>query len=177
MSEGTVLVNWDEIPDDSVLPTMRANCQLKSWEAPLTTTGRLMYRVGWLIEDPAKYRGMFVNDNFIVGGTDERAEQFDPHSIDARRLKAMFKALKVPLDADLAKCFRAAEQAKCCLYISAPTEKDKAAGFERNRVRNYYALGTQEVGVIDGAARTATPPPAPAAPPPPSGLPQPPPVS
>lgn len=172
-------INWDMVADDGTLPSMRANCVLKSWKADKTSTERLMYRVGWMIEDPEQYRGMFVNDNLIVGSGPDEGEAakmtFDTTQSDSRRMKTMLTALQVHLDSDPEKCLKSAENGKCVVFITEPTQKDLAGGYDRNKVRNYYKLGSVDVGVIDGAAKGPSAPVAmPPAPPPVGGLPRPP---
>ena len=80
----------------------------------------------------------------------------------------MLQAMQVPLNEDVEVCLRSAEQGKVTMYITEPTQKDLQAGYDRNKVRNYYGLGSVDVGLIDGGARA---PSAPAAmPPPPMGV-------
>jgi len=172
-------INWDLVADDGTLPSMRANCVLKNWTKGETAGKRLMYRAGWMIEDPEMFRGMFVNDNMVIGhGPDEddaKKAEPDPNQSDSRRMKTMFDSLQVHRASKLETCFKSAEGGKCTLYITAPTEKDLAGGWDRNKVRNYYKLGSVDVGVIDGAAKGPVAPVAmPPAPPPAGGLPRPP---
>ena len=172
-------VNWNMVADDGTLPSMRATCTMKSWKSDKTSTERLMYRVGWMVEDPEQYRGMFINDNLIVGAgpdSEEAAKMiFDTTQNDSRRMKTMLTALQVHLDSDPEKCLKSAEGGKCVVFITEPTERDVAAGYDRNKVRNYYKLGSVDIGVIDGAAKGPSGPVAmPPAPPPAGGLPRPP---
>jgi hypothetical protein len=164
-----VMVNWNEVADDGTLPSMRANAVLKTWKQDKTSTERLMYRVGWMIEDPEKYRGMFVNDNMICGAgpdaPDEAKMNFDPHQRDSRRLSTMFSALQVQKTENLYKCFKSAEEGKCVVFITEPSQSDITAGYDRNKVRNYFTLGSVDVGLINGDARA--PVATPAMPPPP----------
>ena len=171
------MVDWSVVADDGPLPSMRATCVMKSWKEDKTSTDRLMYRVGWQIEDPEKYRGMFVNDNLIVGaGPDASAEErgkFDTSQQDARRMKTLLTALQVHLDPDERVYLKSAEGGKCVVFIAEPTQRDLDAGYDRNKVKNYYTLGSVEIGELSAGGKT----PAPAAPPmpmPPSGLPRPP---
>ena len=162
-----IKANWDEVVDEGTLPAMRANATLKNWSRATTSTDRLMFRLGWMIDEPKEYRGLFVNDNVIVGGMeDHNRMSFEPTQQDSRRLKSLLNALQVPLNEDVELCLRSAEQGKCTVYIAEPTKSDLAAGYDRNKVRNYYGLGSVEVGLIDGQARA---PSAPAMPPPPTG--------
>ena len=90
---------------------------------------------------------------------------------------ARFLTARRPGDSDLEKCLRSAENGKCVVFIAEPTQKDLAAGYDRNKVRNYYKLGSVDVGVIDGAAKgpvaPVAMPPMPPMPPPAGGLPRP----
>ena len=154
-----VLANWEEVADEGTLPAMRANATLKTWKRDSTSTERLMFRVGWMIDDPASFRGMFVTDNIIVGSMeDPNKMSFDGTQRDSRRLKTMLTALQVPLNNDVEMCLRSAEDGKCTLYISEPSKEDIQAGYDRNKVRNYYTLGSVEVGLIDGQARAPSAP-------------------
>ena len=171
------MVDWSVVADDGTLPSMRATCVMKSWKEDKTSTDRLMYRVGWQIEDPEKYRGMFVNDNMYVGGAKDADEatrmKFDTSQSDARRMKTMFNALQVHLDPDEKVCLKSAEGGKCVVFIAEPTQGEIDSGWDRNKVKNYYTLGSVEIGELGSGGKT----PAPAAPPmpmPPSGLPRPP---
>ena len=164
----SILVNWDEVADEGSLPTMRANATLTRWEGRETSTGRKMLTLGWQIEDPEKFRGMFVNDNVIVGGDGGSGKEleFDPKQQDARRLKGMLEAMGIPLNSDVSLCMKSAEQQKCSMYIVAPSQKDIANGYDREKVRKYHQLGSVEPGVLGdgvgvGVATPATPPPAP----------------
>jgi hypothetical protein len=180
MTEGPVFANWDDVADEGTMPTMRANGKMTSWERRETSTKRLMYRVGWMIDEPEQFRGMFVNDNMIVGSQDDgRKDKFDSTQRDSRRMKAMFTALQVNLDPDVEKCLRTSEGRKAALYITEPTKDEIELGYDRNRVRNYYTLGSVEVGLIEGKtgrpnikAGTAPPPPPPAPPVSSAGLPR-----
>jgi hypothetical protein len=169
-------MKWDEVVSEGTLPTMRANCVYMSWQARETSNGRLMYMVGWMLDDPEAYRGMFVNDLFVVGGLEGSGHESEPDTKarDSRRLRSLFEALQVPLNEDLEVCFRAAEGGKATLYIAEPSQKDIDAGYDRNRVKNYFKLGSVDVGVVDGKATPAKAPMAPPPPPPGGGLPRPP---
>lgn len=172
------MMDWTMVADDGTLPSMRATCVMKSWKEDKTATERLMYRVGWMVEDPEKFRGMFVNDNLIVGAgkhEDEHARMNpDPSQPDSRRMKTMFNALQVNLDNDEKVCLKSAEGGKCVLFIAAPTQQEILDGWDRNKVKNYYTLGSVEVGELGGNAGGPQVVSAPPMPPPPGSLPRPP---
>jgi len=172
-----ILANWDEVADDGALPSMRANAVLSRWEVRLTSTERLMINVGWQIEDPQKYAGMFVNDNLIIGGDagSGKEKSFDASQQDSRRLRGMLEAMSVPLNSDVKLCMKSAEGGKVSMVIAAPSEKDIAAGFDRNRVRKYHQLGSVEPGELASGPRQPVAAPSAPPPPPPPALPQQPP--
>ena len=168
MTNDNVYANWDEVAEDGALPTMRANALLARWEWRETSSGRRMLNIGWQIEEPEKYQGMFQNDNIIVGGDkgSGKEKEFDPKQQDSRRLRGMLESMGIPLNSDVNICMRAAEGKKCSMFISAPSEKDIAAGYDRSRVRKYHQLGAIEPAVLSdvpnvSSASPAAPPPAP----------------
>lgn len=157
MTDQPILANWDEVPDEGALPSMRANATLTRWERRKTGTERLMINIGWQIDDPEKFRGMFQNDNLVVGGDAGSGKElvFDPQQQDSRRLKGLLQALQIPLTEDVEKCLRSAEGMKCAMFIGAPSEKDIAAGYgDRSKVRKYHGLGSIEPGVLEGPGST-----------------------
>ena len=174
------MMDWDKVASDGTLPSMRANCVLKNWSEGQTAEGRLMYRIGWQIEDPEMFKGMFVNDNMYVGGakdTDEAARMAcDPNQSDSRRMKTMFTVLDVHLVSDEKACLKSAEGGKCVVFIAAPSQQEIKDGWDRNKVKNYYKLGSVDVGLLDGGNSSAGAglPAAPPMPLPPSALPRPP---
>lgn len=145
-----VLFPADEIHEEDVLPTMWAEVTLHNTEETMSSTGKLQFRYGVQVLEPSAYRGKFVFDSFTVG-TDDNPNGFVANTMGAQGMKKLFKAagLSAMNNVPVKNLLSQAQGRKFCALISAPSAKDVAAGFTRNRVRNFVPLGEQAPKVLD----------------------------
>lgn len=168
MAEETY-ANWDDVSESGVLPEMRANVTIRDWKKDFSQAGRLQFAVGFMVDEPAQFRGRYVRKTYTVGGREEAdLDKFDPASIDAGHLKSMLSACQISVKGviPVEQLLRTAEGTKLTIHLTEPTQKDKDAGFDwRNNITNYYPLGQYEPEMMGKRAADAARPSAPPMPP------------
>ena len=168
---------WDAIPDSGVLPDGAFQARGESLEVTVTSTGKKMYSMQGIVEQPEEYSGMRFFENFVIGMDDDpmaTQESTWKKSVGARRLKQLLKAASVPVGNSEAQLCAGFAGVMFVVQASQYTEQSgDYAGTVRNRF-NFYPIGGKQIGVSGkpagarGALPTATapstPPPAPPTP-------------
>jgi hypothetical protein len=194
MDQNTNFFDWDGIPDDNVLFGGNYRMRVQEVDDVVTSTGKRMLKVRFVVEEPDMFANMSHFENYVVG-TEENPMGLANGSMGTQQLKKLFKASQVPRSNNIEELLGQLTGAICIIAISRYAEtKKEYAGQLRNKITGYYKVGERETGIteaMEGAARPVqhtmpappampqaarpAPQPAPAyAPPPPSYAPAPP---
>lgn len=162
-------VNWDDVPDSTILPQNIYEAQIESVTEKQSKQGRLMYQVVYRIVGGA-YDGTPLYDYFSIG-TEDDPNGDDPEtwkaSFGVRRMKRMIRAAGVALSSDVDESLMAATGQHLMLTVDQETDDGsrdpKYKGAVRNRIAAVYPMGEREAPAAPAAKAASTPKAAPAA--------------
>lgn len=165
-------VNWDDIPDSTLLPQDLYEFEVEDLTEETSKKGKLMYRGVFRVVQPTAFAGAPIYDYFAVGTDDDPTAQDEltwKNSIGVRRLKRLFKAAQIPMTPEIDEMVETAKGQHFVGSVSQEvddgTRDPKYAGVKRNRIDAMYPVGTRLPGAAGSGETTATPaaPPRPAA--------------
>lgn len=147
-------VNWDEIPDSTLLPEDLYLCEVDDCTEEATRQGaRLMYRTTIRVVEPPAFAGTPLYEYFVIGTPDDpsasEAETWK-NSVGARRLKRLFKATMIPLSPDVDEMVETLKGQRFVAQVGQEVDDGvrdpKYKGVKRNRINGMYTVGTQRIG-------------------------------
>jgi len=162
-------IPWAEIDDRNLVPPAIYECSIRGITDERTKgggtldAGCLMYGASYTIErsDPAGFEGRVLFDRFAVGTNDDPNAD-EPESWKKpggpQRLKRMLTSSDVTLHDDMEDVKAEAVEKRLLLSVTIRTTE---RGTELNDVKEYYELGTRDVGTLGngrGNGKTATKP-------------------
>lgn len=160
-------VNWDDIPDSTLLPQDLYEFEVEDLTEETSKKGKLMYRGVFRVVQPANFAGAPIYDYFAVGTDDDPTGQDDltwKNSIGVRRLKRLFKAAQIPMTPEIDEMVETVKGQHFVGSVSQEVDDGlrdpKYAGVKRNRIDAMYPVGTRLPGSADAtvAAPAAAPP-------------------
>lgn len=156
-------VNFDAVPDSNIVPEGVYVVSIETFEETASQQGKLMYNARLEIIEPADLAGMGIFETFVIGNDDDpdaSNEDTWVKSIGCQRMKKMLKCANVPLDTDMDNVVAAALQQQLSVSVVQQVDDGKRdaryKGNVRNRISQFYPLGTKEAG-ITAPATTAAP--------------------
>lgn len=156
-------VNWDQIPDQTTVPTGTYQFAIASIEKTQSRAGNLMFDGMFEIVAPeCPHVGMNVWEHYAIGNEsdpDADQQQTWDASIGAKRLKAVLKASMTPLSGSLEECCMAAagQQFVAAVVTSVQADGDYA-GRSQTKIANVYPLGHSELTGPQEAEKPAAKP-------------------
>lgn len=146
-------VNFDEIPDSTLLPADNYTFEVEDLSEETSKKGYLMYKGTMRVVEPAEFAGTPLFEYFAIGNENDptASEQKTwATSVGAKRLKRLFKATMITFTQDVDEMV---ESAKGQRFIGSVTQETddgtrdpKFAGTKRNRLQNMYPIGTTAIG-------------------------------
>jgi hypothetical protein len=161
-------INWDEIPDSTLLPQDLYTFEVDDLTEETSKKGKLMYRAVFRVTD-GNYTGTPLYDYFSIG-SDEDPTASEPstwtNSIGARRMKRLFKATQIPMTSDIDEMVENVKQQRFVASVAQEMDDGlrdpKYKGVKRNRIDGMFPLGTRIAGGNGPAVAPPAPAPAPA---------------
>lgn len=156
------LGDWDKVPKDDIIPPGFYNLEVvETEETQSQNTGALMYKVTFRVSDinPANV-GRMVFENFVLGTEDDPdPDEYNMESFGVKNMIRMAKAAGVAQTPDPAELFISLRDKTVDVKLGVQTQKDGPfEGRMNNRVQEWHAPGSQELGVFEvkgGRARAA----------------------
>lgn len=150
--------DWDGTPDVGTVPDGNYLLHVaKLDETESKESGKRMIAASFIIDEPANFAGMFVNEYFVLG-SDEAPKAVVPGALGTRRLKALMMACAIPaansIQALLANALGTSAKFAAVIVEKTETEGDYK-GNRSNNITSFKKLGELVPGVKDGGASKA----------------------